>query len=230
MVKSIRLRMQIWYALVLAAVIASFAAVVYLRAHQAVLQRADAQLLAATRYLEATLRSFPPHELDATLPPDPPPGTRSPPPPEPRRPPRDSQDRPVGPPNGPPNGPPPGPLGFLPPGLFGGDPPRPPEDRPANQRPPNHGPNDRPPNERPPNDSENNSPPGPENRPRPGEAGPNRPNPAGSLPREKDISVFYGELDLHDVRDPKYDDPIKPMYFLILPNYGRVPKAPEPHL
>src|SRR5256885_16111034 len=79
MFRSIRWRLQLWYAAVLLTVIVSFTALLYYQARAARLQQIDAQLLAAARYLDATLRAFPPHELDGPrpdtpLPPPPPPG------------------------------------------------------------------------------------------------------------------------------------------------------------
>src|SRR5436305_1521215 len=79
MFRSIRWRLQLWYAAVLLTVIVSFTGLLYYQARAARLQQIDAQLLAAARYLEATLRAFPPHELEGTrpdspLPPPPPPG------------------------------------------------------------------------------------------------------------------------------------------------------------
>ena len=63
MVRSIRARLQIWYAMVLVVVIGGFAGVLYYQVRTDRLQRIDARLEAAVRYLEATVRSLPPHEL-----------------------------------------------------------------------------------------------------------------------------------------------------------------------
>jgi len=98
MVKSIRARLQIWYAIVLVVVIGGFAGVLYYQVRKDRLQRIDARLEAAVRYLEATVRSLPPHELNAGPPPpgdgpaplERPPFRRPPPPPE-RRPPQDGR-------------------------------------------------------------------------------------------------------------------------------------------
>ncbi len=64
MVKSIRGRLQLWYALVLILVISGFAGILYFRARAAVYREIDAQLEGSAQYLEATLRGFPPHELE----------------------------------------------------------------------------------------------------------------------------------------------------------------------
>jgi two-component system, OmpR family, sensor kinase len=69
MVKSIRVRLQIWYAAVLVAVIAGFAGVLYYQVRTSRLHQVDERLAAATRYLEATIRALPPHELDDRPPP-----------------------------------------------------------------------------------------------------------------------------------------------------------------
>jgi two-component system OmpR family sensor kinase len=69
MVKSIRVRLQIWYAAVLVAVIAGFAGVLYYQVRTSRLHQVDQRLDAATRYLEATIRGLPPHELDDRPPP-----------------------------------------------------------------------------------------------------------------------------------------------------------------
>jgi two-component system, OmpR family, sensor kinase len=79
MFRSIRWRLQLWYAAVLLTVIVSFTGLLYYQARASRLQQIDAQLLAAARYLDATLRAFPPHELEgprpgSPLPPPPPPG------------------------------------------------------------------------------------------------------------------------------------------------------------
>lgn len=129
MVKSIRVRLQLWYAAVLVAVIAGFAGVLYYQVRTSRLHQVDERLAAATRYLEATIRALPPHELDDRPPPlgrpfdergrNLPPGGRRP--------------APLGPPHGPPRDGPPldrPPRGESPIGL-------PPRDRPPlGQRPP----------------------------------------------------------------------------------------------
>ncbi|MEX0676068.1 MAG: ATP-binding protein [Pirellulales bacterium] len=62
--KSIRVRLQIWYAIVLVAVIGGFAGVLYYQVTSDRLRAIDARLEAAASYLEATLRGLPPHELE----------------------------------------------------------------------------------------------------------------------------------------------------------------------
>jgi heavy metal sensor kinase len=108
MVRSIRWRLQIWYAAVLLAVVAGLAGLLYLQARSARLRQVDEQLEGSINYLEATLRGFPPHELDDHVPPmrrprRPPPefgdgrkddGPRRPPPPPPRRDPREMLELP----------------------------------------------------------------------------------------------------------------------------------------
>jgi two-component system OmpR family sensor kinase len=86
MVKSIRGRLQLWYAAVLLAVVVGFAVLLYYRVRASRLQEIDASIESAARYLDASLRSFPPHLLE--------PGKSDPPPPPkkkgkepPRRPP-----------------------------------------------------------------------------------------------------------------------------------------------
>jgi heavy metal sensor kinase len=93
MIRSLRWRLQAWYALVLFGVVAGFAAILYYRVYEARLQAIDRRLEAWGQYLDATLRSFPNHELDGTPPPKPPPGKgprfkddKRPPPPPPWRP------------------------------------------------------------------------------------------------------------------------------------------------
>src|SRR5262245_35190587 len=90
MFRSIRWRLQLWYAAVLLAVIVSLTGLLYYPARAARLHQIAAQLRSAARYLDANLRAFPPHELvgarpDAPLPPPPPPADRplrpGPPPP-----------------------------------------------------------------------------------------------------------------------------------------------------
>lgn len=77
MLRSLRGRLQAWYALVLVVVIFCFAGVLYNRERAASIQHIDARLDGACRYLDATLRSFPPHELEGAAsfrgPPRPPP-------------------------------------------------------------------------------------------------------------------------------------------------------------
>ncbi len=63
MTRSIRGRLQTWYALVLTAVVAGFAAILYTAVGQARLREMDAELEAAANYLDAALRVLPPHDL-----------------------------------------------------------------------------------------------------------------------------------------------------------------------
>jgi two-component system OmpR family sensor kinase len=65
---SIRLRLQIWYGLVLLSVVSAFAGILYFSVHRARMREVDGALEAAAQYLDVNLRRFPPHELDATLP------------------------------------------------------------------------------------------------------------------------------------------------------------------
>lgn len=69
MFRSIRWRLQVWYAAVLLAIIGGFAGVMYRQARATTVQRIDLQLMSGLRYLDAALHSFPPHELDG-LPPN----------------------------------------------------------------------------------------------------------------------------------------------------------------
>ena len=83
MSRSIRGRLQAWYAAVLLAVVAGFAGLLYAQTRAARLQEIDAGLEAAALYLDGQLRRFPPHDLDGL----PPPGKKAPPPWEERKPP-----------------------------------------------------------------------------------------------------------------------------------------------
>jgi heavy metal sensor kinase len=73
MVRSIRWRLQVWYGLVLLAVVAGFAGILYYRAWSTKNREIDGRLEAVALYLTGALRSFPLHELDDTLLPPPPP-------------------------------------------------------------------------------------------------------------------------------------------------------------
>ncbi|MFO0809149.1 MAG: HAMP domain-containing sensor histidine kinase [Gemmataceae bacterium] len=77
MVRSIRARLLVWYAVVLLIVVGGLAAAVYVQTRQARLSRIDDRLKAAANYLDATLRGMPGHVIDGTLPPPP---SRGPPP------------------------------------------------------------------------------------------------------------------------------------------------------
>src|SRR5262245_43386807 len=79
MTRSIRLRLLLWYAAVLAAVVGGFAVLLYYEVRSARLREVDAQLDAAAAGLEAALRLFPRHELTGEEPPPPPPPRKGPP-------------------------------------------------------------------------------------------------------------------------------------------------------
>ncbi len=94
MVKSIRLRLLIWYAAVLAVVVGGFTLLLYYEVQAARFREIDAQLETGSAGLESALRMFPPHELNGSAPPFPPKGpppkgppqkgpNGAPPPPEP---------------------------------------------------------------------------------------------------------------------------------------------------
>jgi heavy metal sensor kinase len=76
MARSIRWRLQAWYALVLLAVVVGFAALLYGQARAARFREVDSALEAAASYLDVNLRRFPRPELDGV-----PPGPRPPRPP-----------------------------------------------------------------------------------------------------------------------------------------------------
>src|SRR5262245_35045028 len=96
MIRSIRLRLQLWYGLVLVAAVAGFAAVLYLEVHAGRVRDLDAELQMAAAQVETELRPVPPWMLDGR--PEPPPGPDGrPPPPDGRPPPRDSRPPPPGP-------------------------------------------------------------------------------------------------------------------------------------
>ena len=63
MVRSIRGRLQLWYALILLAAIAGFGGLLYYSERAARLGEIDRHLVAATNYLDAGLRGFPRYEL-----------------------------------------------------------------------------------------------------------------------------------------------------------------------
>jgi heavy metal sensor kinase len=67
MSKSIRGRLQLWYALVLLAVVAGFAGLLFYRVRAARFQEIDAELESSARFLDVSLRRFPPHMLDAAI-------------------------------------------------------------------------------------------------------------------------------------------------------------------
>ncbi len=96
MVKSIRLRLLLWYAAVLTAVVTGFAVLLYYEVRAARLGELDAHLESTTAGLGAALKLFPAHELSGDPPPAPPPkkdppfGKKNGPPPK--------WDSPAGPP------------------------------------------------------------------------------------------------------------------------------------
>lgn len=71
MIKSIRVRVQLWYAGVLVGVVVSFATLTYARVHSMKLGEVDTQLEVAVRSLDAILRSFPLKEFEPDAPPSP---------------------------------------------------------------------------------------------------------------------------------------------------------------
>src|SRR5689334_16067055 len=83
MVKSIRVRLLVWYAVVLTGVVGGFAGLLYYEVRAARLAEVDAQLDAAAASLESALRLFPPFELTGEGPPPkkpgPPPKKKPPP-------------------------------------------------------------------------------------------------------------------------------------------------------
>jgi heavy metal sensor kinase len=111
-VRSMRWRLQAWYAAVLLVVVVGFAALLYGEARQAAFRRVDEQLIGAAQYLDATLRHLPPDNGPDD---DGPPDEHDPPPPRRRPPPEGRRGFP------PPRRPPPPPHGAHPP--FRGEPP-----------------------------------------------------------------------------------------------------------
>ena len=73
MVRSIRVRLLAWYAVVLTGVVGGFAALLYYEVRDARLAEVDAQLEAAAASLESALRLFPQFELTGEPAPPPPP-------------------------------------------------------------------------------------------------------------------------------------------------------------
>lgn len=85
MVKSIRIRLLLWYATVLTAVVVGFALLLYFEVRAARLTELDSELQSTAAGLEASLRLFPPHEISGENPPprkQPPPGKKDFPPPK----------------------------------------------------------------------------------------------------------------------------------------------------
>src|SRR5262245_30278210 len=116
--KSIRFRLQIWYAVVLTAVVSGFAGILYYEVHSARLAELDNDLEKTAAGLDSALRLFPSHELNGDPPPKPPPKKHPPP-----------KGGEFGPPKGGEFGPPPMTREHL---LAGLDLPGPPEERPKN--------------------------------------------------------------------------------------------------
>ena len=77
MARSLRVRLAVGQAAVVAAAVGGFAGLLFVEVRRAKLAELDARLDAAAAGLEATLRLFPPHELNRDGPPPPPtPGRR----------------------------------------------------------------------------------------------------------------------------------------------------------
>jgi two-component system OmpR family sensor kinase len=100
MSRSLRWRLQGWYAVVLLAVVGGFASLLYAQVRAARYQEIDAALTADALYLDTNLRRFPPPFLGSDRPDRPPPGEGPPdylgPPPDrprPDRPPRPNRER-----------------------------------------------------------------------------------------------------------------------------------------
>lgn len=64
MVKSLRVRLQIWYALIVFGALTTFAALIYGRANHEMQLRVEEQLTGAVTYFDAVLRTFPPPLLE----------------------------------------------------------------------------------------------------------------------------------------------------------------------
>jgi heavy metal sensor kinase len=65
MAKSIRWRLQFWYAVVLLAVVSGFAIYLYYEVRAARYREIDADLVVAVNHLDSTLRTWPPAELES---------------------------------------------------------------------------------------------------------------------------------------------------------------------
>src|SRR5215212_73732 len=78
MTRSLRWRLQGWYAVVLLAVVGGFASLLYAQVRSARFQEIDAALTADALYLDTNLRRFPLHDPDGPRPPDRPPPERPP--------------------------------------------------------------------------------------------------------------------------------------------------------
>jgi two-component system, OmpR family, sensor kinase len=68
MIKSLRWRLQLWYAALLLTVVGGYGSILYYQTCASKLQEIDSQLEAAALYLDATLRGIPPNELDGKEP------------------------------------------------------------------------------------------------------------------------------------------------------------------
>lgn len=68
MLNSIRLRLLLWYAIVLCAIIGGFAYLMYDDVRTARYAEVDAEIIGAANYIDSTLRQFPPFELDFRMP------------------------------------------------------------------------------------------------------------------------------------------------------------------
>ena len=64
MVKSLRVRLQLWYGLIVLTALAAFAGLIYGRAHREMQLRVEEQLTGAVTYFDAVLRTFPRSSLD----------------------------------------------------------------------------------------------------------------------------------------------------------------------
>ncbi len=73
MFKSLRWRIQIWYAMLLAVVLGGYSSFIYVRLRHVEFQRLDAEIESAANSLVSVLRGIPRHELERNLAPDRPP-------------------------------------------------------------------------------------------------------------------------------------------------------------
>ena len=69
MIKSLRWRLQIWYAALLLSVVAGFGGILYYQTYTNKILEIDAQLIAGVVNLDTALRGFPTFELDGKDPP-----------------------------------------------------------------------------------------------------------------------------------------------------------------
>jgi heavy metal sensor kinase len=68
MVKSLRVRLQLWYALIVLAALSVFGGLMYGHAHWDMQRRVEEQLTGAVTYFDAVLRTFPPAVLEQATP------------------------------------------------------------------------------------------------------------------------------------------------------------------